>query len=474
MRPSAIGLLLFLFVPTQAPAQPDPSSQIRDFVSVDAPTIVLQNVRLIDGTGAPAREGQTVVLRDGIIAVVGDAATVQIPEGAEVIDLAGRTVLPGYVMLHEHLFYPSGRGIYNQQSHSFPRLYLAGGATTIRTAGSMEPYTDLNLKRAIDAGEIPGPNIVVTSPYLNGPGLPILSVKALSGPEDARRMIEYWAGEGVTSFKAYMQISKAELAAAIEEAHKHGAKLTGHLCSVTFREAAELGIDDLEHGFLASTDFVDRKRDDECPPNSQVTQSLLELDVEAPEIKDLINHLVAHEVAITSTLAVFETFTPGRPPIADGALEAMLPQAREQYLNQRARVDQQETSPWTTLFKKEMNLEYAFARAGGLLVVGTDPTGYGGIVAGYANQRAVELLVESGFSPEEAISIATLNGARYLGIDDHVGTVTPGKVADLIVVGGDPSTAIGDVRNVELVFKGGIGYDSQRLFDSVKGTVGLH
>ena len=177
---------------------------------------------------------------------------------------------------------------------------------------------------------------------------------------------------------------------------------------------------------------------------------------------------------ITSTLAVFETYTPGRPPIAEGALEAMLPQAREQYLTQRARTDQQEDSPWTTLFKKEMQLEHAFAKAGGLLVVGTDPTGYGGIVAGYANQRAVKLLVESGFSPEEAISIATLNGARYLGIDDRIGTVTAGKVADLIVVRGDPSAAISDVHNVELVFKSGIGYNSQKLFQSVKGTVGLH
>jgi enamidase len=474
MRLSVIGMLLLLLIPTQARAQANFSPQTRAFVTVDAPVVALTNARLVDGTGASARRDQTIVLRDGLIVEVGDASAVAIPDGAEVLDLSGRTVLPGYVMLHEHLFYPSGRRIYNQHSYSFPRLYLAGGATTIRTAGSMEPYTDLNLKRAIDAGEIPGPNIVVTGPYLNGPGLPILSVKALRGPDDAREMVDYWANEGVTSFKAYMQISSAELAAAIEQAHKHGAKLTGHLCSVTFREAAELGIDDLEHGFLASTDFVEDKRGDECPPNSQVTQSLLDLDVDALEVRDLIRHLVDHDVAITSTLPVFETFTPGRPQISDGALEAMLPRAREQYLNQRARVDQQQDSPWSTLFKKEMELEYAFAKAGGLLVVGTDPTGYGGIVAGYANHRAVELLAESGFSPEEAISVATLNGARYLGIDDRAGTVAAGKVADLIVVRGDPSVSIGDLRNVEIVFKNGIGYDSAKLFGSVKGTVGLH
>jgi imidazolonepropionase-like amidohydrolase len=376
-------------------------------------------------------------------------------------------------MLHEHMFYPAGRGMYNQQTFSFPRLYLAGGVTTIRTAGSMSPYEDLNLKRAIDAGQVPGPKMHVTGPYLNGPGLPILAVKALRGPEDARKMVEYWANEGVTHFKAYMQISSAELAAALDAAHARGIKVTGHLCSVTFREAADLGIDDLEHGFLAATDFVEGKADDRCPPNNQVTQSLLDLDPDGPEVTELIRYLIDHDVAITSTLPVFETFTPDRPQISDGALDAMLPEAREQYVQQRARVDERSDSPWSTLLKKEMQLEHAFARAGGLLVAGTDPTGYGGIVAGFANHREVELLVEAGFSPVEAINVATLNGAKSLEADDRVGTIEIGKAADLFVVEGDPSTDVRDIRNVEIVFKDGIGYDSEKLIASALGSVGL-
>jgi imidazolonepropionase-like amidohydrolase len=467
-------LILLLAAPGPAPAQTrELSPETRAFVRVDAPVVALTGARVIDGTGAPAREDQTIVLRDGLIARVGSAEQVEIPGDAEVLDLAGRTVLPGFVMLHEHMFYPSGRRSYNEQAYSFPRLYLAGGATTIRTGGSMEPYTDLNLKRAIDAGRIPGPRMHVTGPYLNGPGLPILSVKALTGPEDARRMVAYWADEGVTSLKVYMHITRAELATVIEEAHERGMKVTGHLCSITFREAAELGIDDLEHGFLVSTDFVPDKRDDECPVNSRVTASLLDLDVDGPEVRSLIRYLVERDVAVTSTLPIFETFTPGRPPADDRVLDAMLPEARDQYLRLRARIAVQEDSPWAVLFKKEMALERAFAEAGGLLVAGTDPTGYGGVVAGFANQRAVELLVEAGFSPEGAISVATLNGARYLGIEDRVGTIAAGKAADLIVVRGNPSANIADIENVELVFKDGVGYDPQKLIASVAGSVGL-
>jgi enamidase len=361
--------------------------------------------------------------------------------------------------------------VYGWQGWSFPRLYLAGGVTTARTGGNVQGYADLNLKRDIDAGRVPGPDLDVTAPYLNGAGLPIAQVKALRGPEDARAMVEQWAGEGATSFKAYMQISRAELAAAIGAAHHRGLKVTGHLCSVTYREAADLGIDNLEHGFVASTDFVSGKEPDRCPPNPN--QSLLSVDLGGPVFQDLVRHLVARKVALTSTLTVFETYTPGRPRAPDRVLDAMLPEVRDQYLRTFAQVAVNRQSPYANLFTKAMAMEREFAKAGGLLVVGTDPTGYGGVVAGFANQRAVELLVEAGFTPVEAIRIATLNGAVYLGRQERIGTIAVGKQADLIVVNGDPSTRIEDIRRMEIVFKRGIGYDSEKLFAAVKGTVGL-
>jgi enamidase len=299
-------------------------------------------------------------------------------------------------------------------------------------------------------------------------------VKALRDAADARKMVNYWADEGATSFKAYMHITRAELGAAAEEAHKRRLKITGHLCSVTFREAAALGIDDLEHGFVVASDFVPDKKPDACPAGNAVQRSIASLDVTGAPARDLISELVRRRVAITSTLTIFETFAAGQPSAPTKVLDAMLPEARRQYEQRRTAIVQSGDTTWNVLLKKEMELEKMFADAGGLLVVGTDPTGYGGVIAGYSNQRALELLVQAGFSPPDAVKIATLNGAKYLGRDAKIGTIAAGKQADLVVVRGDPSARIDDVENVELVFKQGVGYDSPKIFDSVKGRVGLH
>ncbi len=470
------GALAQLGLGSDAAAQPSSalSPEVRQFVSVDTPIVVLTHARVIDGTGAPARAEQTVVIERGVIRALGADGAVPIPTGARVMDVSGRSVLPGLVMMHEHMFYPSGGGsVYNEQAFSFPRLYLAGGVTTARTAGNMAGYADLELKRAIDAGRAIGPSIDVTAPYLNGPGLPIYQVHALSGPEDARQMVTHWAERGATSFKAYMQITRAQLAAALGEAHRRKLKVTGHLCSITFREAAAAGIDNLEHGLVVASDFVQGKVADQCPPGG-VSASIAALDVASEPVQALIRELVARRVAVTSTLTIFETFTPGRPSAPQGALDAMLPEARDQYLRRRLQIATQANSPWTRMFANEMQFERDFLRAGGLLLAGTDPTGYGGVVAGYANHRALELLVEAGLTPLEAIKVATLNGAQYLGRADSVGTIAVGRRADLMIVRGDPSARIGDVTNVETVFKGGIGFDAARLFASVRGRVGLH
>jgi enamidase len=455
-------------------AQPSaPSQELREFIRVDQPLVALSHVTVIDGTGAQARTDQTLVLRNGLIAAMGDASAMPVPAGAEVLERPGYSVIPGYVMVHEHLFYPSGKGNYNELSFSFPRMYLAGGVTTMRTGGSLEPYTDMNIRRAIEEGKIPGPTIDVTGPYLEGPGLPILFVKPLRGAEDAREMVRYWSVEGATSFKAYMHLSRAELASAVEEVHERGLKITGHLCSVTYREAASLGIDNLEHGFFASTDFVSDKRPDECPPPRESRAALMKLDPDGPEFQSLIRHLIENDVAVTSTLTVFETSVPGRPPAPDRVLDAMVPEARDLYLRRRAQIAADPDPSFRELFEKDMALERAFAKAGGLLIAGTDPTGYGGVVAGYSNQRQVELLVEAGFTPLEAIQIGTSNGAKYLGRDDRIGTLAVGKEADLVLVEGDPSQDVTAVERVELVFKDGVGYDSGKLFDSARGSVGI-
>lgn len=462
----AIGLLS-----TATFAQrPTIGNSAREFVKVDAPVIALTNVRVVDGTGSAAKENQTIVIRDSKITDLGDATRVQPPDGVTVLDLTGRTVIPGLVMLHEHLYYPTGPQVYGQLGQSFTRLYLAGGVTTMRTGGNVNGFMDINLKKSIESGQQAGPAIDATAPYLNGPNA-FLQMRALTDADDARRQVSYWADMGATSFKAYMNITRAELAAAIAEAHARRLKLTAHLCSVTYAEAADLGIDNLEHGFLAATDFVADKQPDVCPGQGRGQQALAALDEAGERFKALVKKLVDRKVALTSTLTVFETLTPGRP--LPPGLDVLTPQLREQFERTHARTAQNAQSNYIALFPKAMKLERAFARAGGQLVAGTDPTGGGGVIPGYSNQRQLELLVEAGFTPLEAIRIGTLNGATYLGRDALVGSIAVGKQADLIVVNGKPDVAIADVRNVETVFKQGVGFDPVKLVESVKGRVGL-
>jgi imidazolonepropionase-like amidohydrolase len=464
------------------------SREVLEFVKANALLVALAHVRIIDGTGAPAREDQTILIRQQKITFVGDSASVALPEDAFVLDLCGHSVIPGLVGMHDHLFYTGcpnrdGQGrvvppgpLVNQISYSAPRLYLACGVTTIRTTGSIEPYTDLNVKKQIDEGRMPGPKIDVTGPFLTGAG-PFPQMHQLTGPKDARRMVAYWTGEGVTSFKTYMHITRAELAVVIEEAHKRSLKVTGHLGSVGYREAAALGIDNLEHGpIYTDSEFVPEKQPDVCPPPTSVLEFWSKAEISSVPVQEMIHDLVSRNVAITSTLPVFELGVPGRPTLQQRVLDAMCVESRDSYLTLRARgvfMGIAPPGPWELLFKREMEFERAFVKAGGLLLAGPDPTGMGGVLPGFGDQREVELLVEAGFTPLEAIQIATLNGARFLGRQDRIGSIEQGKQADMVVVRGDPSRKIEDMENVEIVFKDGIAYDPAMLIESVRGQVGI-
>lgn len=483
MRKLVLLALLLSCMVTLAFGQAQPSPDVAPFISVDAPVFAITHVRVIDGTGAAPREDQTLVIANGKIQAMGPAASTQVPAGAKQIEGADYTVIPGLVGMHDHLYYtttasfqrdPNGKvgepGLFiNEVPYTAPRLYLAAGVTTIRTTGSVEPYTDLRVKRLIDEGRMPGPKIDATAPYLEGYPTIFAQMHSLTSPDDARRLVDYWADEGMTSYKAYMNINRADLTAAIQEAHKRGFKLTGHLCSVTWKEAAALGIDDLEHGpVFTDTSFVADKKPDVCPTAKAGSDSWAKLDINGPQVQGLIRDLVSRHVSVTSTLPVFEISVPGRPPLQQRVLEAMSPEAKLSYLTARARASLPEP-----LLKKEMQFEHAFAQAGGLLLAGPDPTGNGGALPGFGDQREVELLVEAGFTPVEAIHVATANGAQYLGQQSRIGTVAPGKQADLVLIKGDPSKSIAEIENVEVVFKDGVGYDSKKLIDSVKGQVGI-
>jgi imidazolonepropionase-like amidohydrolase len=480
--------LAFVWCPEPAHAQRADvlGPEVRKYVRVSTPKVVLAHVRIIDGTGTPPKADQNIAIANGRIAAIGRGADQ--PERADitVIDLRGYSVFPGIVGMHGHLYFSArpnlqADGSYErpwlsmQMSFSAPRLYLANGVTTMRTAGSVAPQTDLNLKQAIEKGAAPGPHLDVTGPYLGGPFA--MHAPVLTGPEDARETVDFWANHGVTSFKAYVNITRAELQAVVTAAHKRGLKVLGHLCSVTYEEAAEIGIDSLEHGFFVNTQLDPGKQSDKCS-DSRGDYTLEHMSPE--QVDHLLTTLIKHHVAITSTLPNTAFSVPslnqdrdGKPPLSSSALAAMSTAAREAYFIdlRRSRAGGTDLSG---LLRRDMELERAFVARGGLLMAGSDAGGFFGSVPGFADHREIELLVDAGFTPVQAIQIATLNGATFLGRQDQIGSISVGKNADLVIVKGDPSARISDIENVELVFKDGVGYDTRKLLDSAQGHYGQY
>jgi imidazolonepropionase-like amidohydrolase len=471
--------------PVLAPPPPVLGPDVQPFIHIPAGRIAIQHLRIIDGTGAAPIEDATLLIEGSKIGAILPAGSA-IPAGYRTLDGTGETAMPGLVGMHNHLYYLQRPNldaagnfeqpiIIPQMTFSAPRLYLANGVTTMRTTGSVEPYTDLSLKREIDAGHLVGPHLDVTSPYLEGPGAFFIQNHQITSPEDARKEVAFWADMGVNSFKAYMHLTRAELGAAIQEAHRHRLKLTGHLCSVTYPEAVALGIDNLEHGFFVNTQLDPGKQPDKCSDGTG-TPTLLKMTPGTPEANALIKLLVDHHVAVTSTLPVFAQSVPLHEPLQARQMDVLTPEAKEGYLFSRNLVSSRAGTPrgeqFTQAYKNDLGLERQFVAAGGLLMAGPDPTGNGGVIPGFGDQREIELLVEAGFTPVQAIRIATLNGATYLGLADRIGSIAPGKNADLFIVNGNPARNINDVEKVIVVFKDGVGYDSAKLLRSVKGRFG--
>ena len=461
----------YLLLTFHAISQTSFSPLVKKFIDYDTPFITFTHCRLADVKNLKVLEDQTVIVRNGIITAVDDSKKLPAPAGSAVIDLTGRSLLPGFVLMHEHMYYADYSADFSylhvkELPYTFPKLYLACGATMIRTAGSVEPYSDLNLKRDIDQGKILGPEMDVTAPYLEGKGSIFPGMHELSGPAEAKAFVDFWASQGCTSFKGYMFVNKPTLKAAIDEAHARGLKVTGHLCAVTYREAAEMGIDQLEHGFSVSTDFVPDKKENACPLFAAPIAS-----ADSPKVKDLIRLLVDKRVTVTSTLAVIFNMTTLDTTIRPEVLEAMSPDTRNMFLN----VYNKMRSPsGNKAMLEEMKMEKMFSDAGGLLTVGTDPTGDGATLAGYGSQQSIELLTNAGFSPIEAIRIATYNGAKALGLQDKIGSIEVGKAADLVVIDGNIAQDIRNIRKIIWVFKHWVGFNSQKIFNSVKGEVGKY
>ncbi|MEQ9299002.1 MAG: amidohydrolase family protein [Cyclobacteriaceae bacterium] len=467
-----ICLLTTLLFTTCLMGQSSLSEETQSYVSQPRGSYVLQNLTILDGTGGPARTNQDVIIDGETILAIGE--DLAIPSEATAIDLQGKSAMPGMVMLHEHLFYPKttpGRpyGL-DQMTYSFPKMYLAGGVTTMRTAGSIMPAVDVNIKKAINRGDKPGPKMDVTTPHIDREGTGIFELATINSSAHAADAVNFYADMGCTSVKVYNFITREDLSAIIDAAHARDMKVTGHICSITYREAADLGIDNLEHGFYSTSDLFLDKKEDVCDPFG-MRSALLSTAVDAPVVSELIDHLVKEEVALTSTINVFEPYT-GREVVPGGGVDALFPAAKEKVLKRWASKQGRDSIDYA-LFNKAKVWEKAFYDAGGLLVAGTDPTYDGRIVAGYANMRLLELFVEMGFTIPEAIKICTLHGAKYLEQDDTIGTIAENKIADLLILDQDISQDISAIRSINMIIKNGIGYDSGKLFKAAEGCVGI-
>lgn len=479
LKLAAIPCLALLCAAAQAGRPPSFHQDMRGVILHDDPVIVIDNVRVIDGTGAPAQEGMTLRIENGRVASVAKERAAR-KRGSEVhVDGKGKTVLPGFVMLHEHLFYQDVTTFplftFAPEALNFSALYLAAGATTIRTAGSMHPTDDLQVRRLIQAGRLPGPDIHITAPYIDGADGFFHQMVPVLTPEAGRRFVRHWVEAGATSFKVYRDLAPDVLAAVIEEAHLLGATVTGHVCSVTYAEAIALGIDNLEHGLSEASELAaERKQPGKCPT---LPWKLLDerMNLDSPEVQKLLALLVQRKVAITSTLPVnFAGYHPAIPTLE--ALDLLSPRSREvalkdwtQLLSERGT---ERDGYIRSVQRKEMAFQKALVEAGGVLVVGTDPTGWGLTLPPNSTHAALILLTEAGFSPLQAISLATLAGAQFLGIDAEVGTVTRGKRANLILIDGEPDKNIAQISKVSIVFRDGVAYDPKALVSRAKGKVG--
>lgn len=451
--------MLLLALGTSAEAQ-QADGHLTDFLAKTGSVFLLENARLIDGTGRAARDKVTVVIEGGRITHVGSAPA-KAPNGAVRIDLSGHTILPGLVMMHEHINYFSGAYVWDSQPGSVPKLLLAAGVTTARTAGSESPQVDLNLKKRIDAGRAPGPRLFVTGAYLNGESGGFLGDTVVSNAEDARAVTAYWGSRGATSIKAYSAISPDALQGAVDEANRRGMHVAGHLGEISCTQAAIAGIHTIEHGLTSCT------KDFGITPE---TMGTFRYEKTSGAAAKLIALLRAKNVTIVATPPTTEPYDPSAEELS------MLS------YDQRKRYDEFTKSPPPWFPPKEEReswnaqnraFERDFVAAGGRLLIGGDAADFG-VVPGYANHSAIIALVHAGFAPLQVFRFATSDAADFLGIGQQVGIVAAGRSADLLIVRGAPDRRIEDIRDVAFVFKDGLAYDPVKLRAAAKGMLGQH
>jgi enamidase len=438
---------------------------------VVTPELALVGGTVIDGTGAPPRPQCTVLIRGDRIVAVGP--NLRLPDRAIKIDVAGKTILPGLVDMHGHLYANTGGEVRNEFS-AYARLYLAGGVTTVFSPGDFDPAGTIDFRDRVNLGQEVGPRILTAGPYFDHSPSKVGFIKGVHSPAEATQLFDVWKGR-IDAVKVYRSITEPELVAVIDAAHRAGKRVVGHLESVTATRAIELGIDGLEHGLFAMSELA--HLDSKGFPGTEFMTELANLDLDGPGMRNLIAAIAERRVVIDPTTVTFQSLLPEFEPVTLDWKKYVAPTVGPNVDRDFAwfqRLIEDEGPRWPVAARAALRKQGQFVKAihdrGGIVVAGTDPVGLN-LTPGYGIHREIANLVAAGLSPVEAIKAATYNAALALHREKDLGTIETGKIADLVVVSGNPAHSIEDIGRTELVIAGGIRFDPAELRRSAEGAI---